>query len=211
MNDPAAASACGRREASRRSRREAILDVAARSFLEQGYAATTMSAIAALGGSKGTLWSYFPSKEELFAAVLDRMIDAFQLELVPILNPTDPVGTALDKFCRRFLRKITQADALALYRLVVGEANRFPEPGRIFYARGPGRTHERLSAYLAGAMERGLLRHSDPDAAALQLTGLCLAGCHMQLVMGVIDEVTDTMIEHDCDRTLAMFLRAYAP
>jgi hypothetical protein len=50
-----------RREARRLSRREAILEVAERSFLEQGYAATTMSAIAAeLGGSKGTLWSYLP-------------------------------------------------------------------------------------------------------------------------------------------------------
>ena len=62
-----------RREARRQSRREAILDVAAQSFLEHGYAGTTMSAIAAtLGGSKGTLWSYFASKEVLFAAVIDR-------------------------------------------------------------------------------------------------------------------------------------------
>ncbi len=205
-----AAPICGRREASRRSRREAILDVAARSFLEQGYAATTMSAIAAaLGGSKGTLWSYFPSKEELFAAVLDRMIDAFQQELVPILNSTNPVATTLAKFCRHFLQKVTQAESLALHRLVVGEASRFPEIGRIFYARGPGRTRDQLGSYLVDAMERGLLRRDDAQVAAMQLIGLCLSGCHMQLIMGVIDKVPDAMLEQDCRRALAMFLRAY--
>ena len=49
------ASPCSRREARRLTRREAILDVAQASFMEYGYAGTTMSAIAAmLGGSKGT-------------------------------------------------------------------------------------------------------------------------------------------------------------
>ena len=52
-----------RRELSRRSRREAILEVAARSFFAHGYAATSMSSIAGeLGGSKGTLWTYFPPR-----------------------------------------------------------------------------------------------------------------------------------------------------
>jgi TetR/AcrR family transcriptional repressor of mexJK operon len=53
----------------RDKRREAILDVARSVFSEEGYAATSMSSIAArLGGSKGTLYNYFKSKEELFGA-----------------------------------------------------------------------------------------------------------------------------------------------
>ena len=64
----------GKREARKEERRLAILDVAKRSFLESGYSATSMSAISVeLGGSKGTLWNYFPSKEELFAAVLEHV------------------------------------------------------------------------------------------------------------------------------------------
>ena len=59
----------GKREARKEERREAILAIAKRVFLDQGYSGASMSAISAeLGGSKGTLWSYFPSKEELFAA-----------------------------------------------------------------------------------------------------------------------------------------------
>src|SRR3546814_3412867 len=63
-------------------RRASILEVARRSFFEKGYAATTMSGIAAtLGGSKSTLWRYFSSKEELFAAVLDDATAEFKREL----------------------------------------------------------------------------------------------------------------------------------
>ena len=53
----------------RDQRREAILEVARAVFTEEGFAAASMSSIAArLGGSKGTLYNYFKSKEELFAA-----------------------------------------------------------------------------------------------------------------------------------------------
>lgn len=62
----------GKREARKEERREMILEIAKREFLDHGYSGASMSAISAeLGGSKGTLWSYFPSKEDLFAAVLD--------------------------------------------------------------------------------------------------------------------------------------------
>src|ERR1700748_881544 len=62
----------------RDSRREAILDVATEVFLEVGYSCASMSAIAArVGGSKGTLYNYFKSKEELFEAFVRRSCDRF--------------------------------------------------------------------------------------------------------------------------------------
>ncbi|MEO6377128.1 MAG: helix-turn-helix domain-containing protein, partial [Caulobacteraceae bacterium] len=58
--------------AGRDLRRQAILNVACEAFLAEGYAAVSMSAIAAtLGGSKATLYAYFRSKAELFAAVME--------------------------------------------------------------------------------------------------------------------------------------------
>src|SRR5882757_6223376 len=57
----------------RDERRDHILDVARDAFLSTGYADTSMSAIAArLGGSKGTLYNYFKSKDELFNAYVER-------------------------------------------------------------------------------------------------------------------------------------------
>src|SRR5947209_16334161 len=57
----------------RDARREAILDVAQEVFLEEGFANASMSMIAArLGGSKGTLYNYFKSKDDLFNAYVER-------------------------------------------------------------------------------------------------------------------------------------------
>jgi AcrR family transcriptional regulator len=200
-----------RREARRQSRREAILDVAAESFLEHGYAGTTMSAIAAtLGGSKGTLWSYFASKEVLFAAVIDRVTQAFRAQLSLILNPRDGVEAALRRFCIEFLRKVTSPEAIALHRLVVGETSRFPEIGRIFYDRAPRQTQQLLAAFLAEMMERGHLRQADPLIAARQLIALCMAGGHQRKLMGLIDTIAPDALEAEVDNAMNTFMHAYA-
>lgn len=200
-----------RREVRRQSRREAIVEVAAGWFLDHGYAATTMSAIAAeLGGSKGTLWNYFPSKELLFSAVLDRMTTEFREQVSLALNPSDDLETALRKFCHKLLGKVTSADAIALYRLIGGEVSRFPEIGRIFYDRGPRLTQQLVADFLAGAMDRGSLRHDDPLGAARVLVGLCLYGCHQQMLLGVIDAATPEQIANDANRAVDIFMRAYA-
>lgn len=205
------AIAPSRREARRQARRDAILDVAAQSFLEHGYAGTTMSGIAAtLGGSKGTLWSYFASKEVLFAAVIERVTDAFRMQLSLILNPRDGLEPALRRFCVEFLRKVTSPEAIALYRLVVGETSRFPEIGRIFYERAPRQTQQLLAGFLGQAMENGLLRRDDPLAAARHLTGLCMYGMHQQLVMGVAETSAADTIDSEVDHAMTAFMRAYA-
>ena len=186
--------------------------MAERSFLENGYAGTTMSAIAALlGGSKATLWSYFSSKELLFAAVLDRATDGFRQELSLILKSGAPMARALTGFCRQYLTKVTSPEAVALHRLVMGEAGRFPDMGCIFFERAPGRTRQLLSDFLAQAMAQGQLRRADPDAAATELTGMCLAGSHMQLLLGMIEQASARVIEAVARRAVGTFLRAYAP
>jgi AcrR family transcriptional regulator len=210
MNDRAP-SCPSRREARRQSRREAILDLAAPYFLEHGYAGTTMSGIAAaLGGSKGTLWNHFPSKEVLFAAVIDRVTEAFRAELSLILNPRDGVETALTRFCGEFVRKVTSPEAIALHRLVVGEAHRFPEMGRIFYERAPRQTQRLLAAFLADAMAAGRLRADDPLMAARQLIAMCMLGSHQRRLMGVVDDVPAEAVEAEVERAMRTFLRAYA-
>lgn len=200
-----------RREARRLDRRDAILAVAADSFLQHGYAGTTMSAIAAtLGGSKGTLWSYFPSKEALFAAVLDQATSVFRAGLSQILDPCGDLDATLTRFCTSLLQKTTSPDAAALHRLVIAEAGRFPEMGEIFYDRAPRLTQALLADYLAGAMDRGLMRREDPLKAARALISLCHSGCHQLLLVGLLDKVTAELIEQDVALAVPLFLRAYA-
>jgi AcrR family transcriptional regulator len=199
-----------RREANRLSRREAILDVAKGSFLNQGYAGTTMSAIAAeLGGSKGTLWSYFPSKEALFEAVIERATEEFRHQLTVVLNPADDIEVALSRFCRHYLTRVMSADGVALHRLVVAETGRFPEVGKIFYTRGPRQTHLLLAGFIADAQQHGRLQGIDPLQAAQQLTWLCMAGHYQMLLTGAADTVSAQDIAIDVEAAMATFLRAY--
>lgn len=200
-----------RREARRNNRRDAILAVARRSFLEQGYAATSMSAIAATtGGSKATLWSYFSSKAELFEAVLDRATLEFRQRLSMLLEPGGDLEATLHSFCMSFIERVTAPQAIALYRLVFSEAERFPEIGEIFYQRGPRSTHDLLGGFIASVIERGRLRDADPAEATKMLILLCMAGCHQQLLLGRISTVTPEMIRADADAAIRVFLKTYA-
>lgn len=199
----------GRREVRKQERRQAILAIAAQSFLENGYAGTSMSAIAAeLGGSKGTLWSYFSSKEELFAAVLDDRTAAYRERLEALLDPEQDLRTALRDFCRSFIAKVTDPDSIALHRLITAETPRFPEIGTIFYTRAPEMTRKRIAAFLALHMTKGHLRESDPQRAARALLGMCLAGTQQDILWGQCTRDA-LQIESEADYVVDLFLRAF--
>nr|WP_295672110.1 TetR/AcrR family transcriptional regulator [Sphingomonas sp.] len=180
-------------------------------FLEQGYAATSMSTIAThLGGSKGTLWAYFPSKEDLFAAVLDDVTASFRRNLDDALRPGRDCHTTLVDFAERFLLKILNPDNMRLHRLIVGEGGRFPEIGRLFYARGPQIVLERLSDYIRGRMEAGDLRSDDPLKAAITLIQLTQTQ-HSLRLWGVAEIPETEDVRAHATEMVALFNRAYAP
>lgn len=140
----------GKREQNRQKRRAVIVEVATRAFLEQGYAATSMSAIAdELGGSKATLWSHFASKEELFIAVVDEQVALFGAEMEDALVQVPFSHESLKHYCLTFLRTLTKPHAVALFRVIMGDGGRFPEINSIFHVRGPARLNAYLNEFLA--------------------------------------------------------------
>lgn len=204
--------ALGKREMNRQDRRMAILEVAGRTFLTNGYAATTMSGIAqALGGSKGTLWSYFRSKEELFEAVLDQVTTEYRAQLSTMLDPCGDLLSTLERFGMSYIRKVTSEEAIALHRLIQAEGERFPELGAIFYERATRQTQSLLADFLSGAMDRGLMRRDDPYYAARVLAALCTSGVHQRKLLGHRVATEETAIVKDVSRAIEVFLRAYAP
>jgi TetR/AcrR family transcriptional regulator, mexJK operon transcriptional repressor len=200
-----------RREARKADRRRAILEVAERSFRERGFADTSMSTIAAeLGGSKTTLWTYFPSKDELFAAVIDSKIDNFQAKLDEALIPSGGTGAALTRFGLLFLNKIIDPQSTALHRLIVAETERFPQIGEAFAVRGPDRVRQRLCRYMDEEMQAGRLRTGDPLTAARQFLALCQSGCYLDRLWRPQRMLTATP-EADVAAAIDTFLRAWGP
>lgn len=200
-----------RRAENRESRRAAIVAVAREQFLDRGYAATSMSTIAAaLGGSKGTLWAYFPSKEDLFAAVLDTVTVTFSQSMDDALRPGRDCATTLLDFSERFLEKMVHPDSIRLHRLIVGESARFPEIGQIFFARGPQIVLERLAAYIDRCMAAGEIRRDDPMQAAMNLIQLTQMQHNLRL-WGIVGIPDADAVRHHASKALDLFTRAYAP
>src|SRR5271155_1642255 len=113
------------RAPTRDERREAILKVAREVFFEQGYSAASMSMIAArLGGSKGTLYNYFKSKEELFAAYIARHCAWQQGGMDELYSHASEVRPALMELGRILLRFVLSDFGIRNFILVISEAGR---------------------------------------------------------------------------------------
>ena len=200
---------CGRRELRKQDRRLAILEAARQSFLENGYAGTSMSGLLkTLGGSKATLWSYFRSKEELFAAVIEHASVGFRAQFDQSLTVSDALEPTLMEFCRRFLAAIQSPDAIATWRLVIAESGRFPELGRIFYERAAKITEQLLSDFFSHHIAAGRLQ-GNPVEMTRMLISLC-AGRQTRLLWG-IEQADGDAIERDAVEFSRLFLRSYGP
>jgi AcrR family transcriptional regulator len=203
-----AAATASRREARREERRSAILALARSHFNEHGYGGMTMSALAcALGGSKSTLWAYFSSKEELFAAVMDDLVEQFAPAIA--LDVAEEPASMLLRYAADFLTMMLSPQIIALNRLVIAEASRFPELGRMFYERGPECRHRQLAGYFAAQIARGHMRSVDPLVASAQFHHLCQAGLFIRTMWGISAGGDAAAIRQDAERSVALFLAGY--
>ena len=160
-------------------KRRAILDAATTLFLRNGYLGTSMDEIAALAAvSKQTVYKHFTDKERLFSEIVlgtvDEASDTVHDEVLG-LEDTGDLEADLRDLARRQLALVIQPRILQLRRLVIGEAGRFPELGRTFYERGPGRTIAALAAAFERLAERGLLELDDPLLAAAHFNWLIMS------------------------------------
>lgn len=215
MPDSSTAAAARFRPSPARTdlRRRAILDVAGEAFRQDGYAATSMSSIAArLGGSKGTLYNYFRSKEELFAAFMQ---DACGEDIVPLFDrlpgPGGDLREGLIAFGCAFFASITSEPRVSIYRVIIGEAGRFPELGRIFYESGPYIGEMRLGDYFEDLMARDIIRRADRGHVARHFKELCMAGMHQMHLLGVAPDLDEAAVRRTITAGVEAFLRAYAP
>ena len=169
-----------------------------------------MSSIAAaVGGSKTTLWTYFPSKQDLFVAVVDDLVETYGASLEVPMDPKEPLEAALRRFAHAMMGIVLSPPIIALHRVVTGEAGRFPELGPLFFERGPQRGKLKLAAYLSEAMRLGHMAHGDANVAAGQFAALCQSGCHQQMILSLIDKPAPAQLDADIEAAITTFMHGW--
>lgn len=190
------------------SRRQAILKAAAEVFREVGYERASMSEIRArVGGSKATLYNYFPSKEKLLFEV---MYQAKESELGAIragLNPdAEDLEQELVQFGQKIVAALSSSEVIAIRRLAIAE---YSSIGKVVFEGSvlPLETH--VAEFLKKVMKRGFLRTADPNVAAIHLLSLLESELQMRAMLGVITSVKPTAVKAVVRRALDVFLSGY--
>lgn len=193
-------------------KRQAILEIAAEVFREAGFERASMSEICTrVGGSKATLYSYFPSKEELFFEAMHRSTEVeFEETHNALDSSAEDVAATLRSFGERFIALLYSARLLAVRRLIISESER-SQLGRICYVRGPQRSQAAISQFLATAMARGKLRQADPIIATLHLRGLLESELLDRFQFQIDMDVTEDEVKKVVGRAVDVFMAAYGP
>jgi AcrR family transcriptional regulator len=192
------------------AKRRQIMDGAREVFLGQGFDAASMTEIARKAGvSKGTLYVYFDSKEQLFEAIAHEACGV-QAEGVFSLDPADhDVEAVLTRLGRSFVKfKCRPGDMLPL-RTVIAISDRMPEIGREFYETGPAKGVTKLCHYLESQVAAGILTIEDCEVAAAQFLESCVATILKPLLFNAGEAPSDERINHVVGIAVRTFLAAY--
>ncbi|WP_330331892.1 TetR/AcrR family transcriptional regulator [Streptomyces sp. NBC_00536] len=164
---------------SSQAKRRAITDAAIAEFLAGGYSAASVDAIASRAAvSKPTVYKHFGSKERLFLAVIGGVLNHAYADLQPCgaaVTGAADLRAALVRVQADWARLQLSDELMSLRRLVIGEVERFPQLGRLWYRR----SHAAMNAPLVDAVRdlaaRGRLVVPDAERAVAQLVAVTVS------------------------------------
>jgi AcrR family transcriptional regulator len=191
------------------SKRRQIMDGARRLFLAQGFDAASMNAIArAAGVSKGTLYVYFKSKEELFGAIVEEQRGE-EAELIFTLDGGEDVKVALTRLGKELVRFLCRPGGVPGLRTVIAIADRMPELGAKFYLSGPAEGIARLQTYLERQVVAGVLKPHDCEVAAAQFIEACLSLTFKPMLFNFAGPPQRAQVDRVVNAAVRTFLAAY--
>ena len=153
-------------------KREAILQAAIAEFRSSGFEITSMDKIAATAGvSKRTVYNHFPSKEELFAEILNRLWNSITAEQDMPYSSQKPLREQLQTLLQAKLHMLADENFLDLARIAIAATIHSPERAQDMVSR-MGQREEGLTAWIRQAQADGRLKPAEPAFAAQQMHGL---------------------------------------
>ncbi|WP_207282527.1 TetR/AcrR family transcriptional regulator [Pseudomonas sp. FW300-N2F2] len=153
-------------------KREAILQAAIAEFRSSGFEITSMDKIAATAGvSKRTVYNHFPSKEELFAEILNRLWNSITAEQDMPYSSQTPLREQLQTLLQAKLHLLADENFLDLARIAIAATIHSPERAQNMVSR-MGQREEGLTAWIRQAQADARLKPVEPAFAAQQMHGL---------------------------------------
>lgn len=179
-------------------------------FMREGYEGASVDEIARDAGvSKATLYSYFQDKQALFLAVLEGECNVQKKASMEVACQSQDIETALHLMASSMMSFLLSEDGLAIFRICVAEAQRFPALGAAFYDSGPKNGMEQLSAFMASPRAQSELNITDPHQAADTFMQLCRSDLMLRRLMGVAPVPDEATITAQADQVVRTFLARY--
>lgn len=194
--------------AIRERRRDRILEVATEVFLDQGYAGTTMSMISQqVGGSKATLYAYFPNKEVLCEAIFQRLCDR-------VLDALNETGSAPDLEGRLmhigmgFLQALVSDEGISTFQLAVEGSRANSDLARRFETIALAVT-DKLAHLIEQADASGEISAPDPIEAANVFISLMRGDLHLRRLLNLHPEPSFEQRRLEVARAIRVFTAAF--
>jgi TetR/AcrR family transcriptional repressor of mexJK operon len=194
------------------AKRQAILEAAKTLFLSNGYANTSMDAVATEAGvSKLTVYSHFNDKETLFSAAVMAKCEEQLPTLIFELPAGMPIESVLLNIARGFHLLINSEESLNLHRLIMALGSQDPKLSQIFFEAGPQRMLQGMERLLARIDQSGALSIDKPRNAAEHFFCLLKGAANFRLLYGYGEPLSDEAAEAHVQEVVRLFMRAYRP
>ena len=176
-----------------------ILDAALEVFGERGLAGAKLDEIARRAGvSKGTIYLYFPNKEELFREVVRAVVIAPKDEHAErISNSTDDPAEQLERFLRAHWDFVRSPEYQTIFKLVTGELHKFPDLAEFYGREVIKPANQLLASVIQRGIDRGIFRHVDPILAGRFMASTAITHstwCARRHLFNVLTDVTDEQV-----------------
>jgi TetR/AcrR family transcriptional regulator, mexJK operon transcriptional repressor len=188
---------------SQPDRRLEILRAARVCFLDRGFVRTTISDIVAqCGGSRATIYEEFGSKEGLFRALVTFVVEQMRLPELP----AGPPQGVLKEFGLAYMERLMDPEALALYRVAVGESAHVRQLGPSLFNAGPKSAASALAERLTAWRAEGELELDDTVQAANLFLAMLEGDLHRSAVLWASTPTAEE-IAANVDAATELFMR----
>ncbi|EJM74030.1 MULTISPECIES: TetR/AcrR family transcriptional regulator [Pseudomonas] len=190
-------------------KREAIIQAAIAEFRANGFDITSMDKIAATAGvSKRTVYNHFPSKEELFAEILNQLWARVTAEQETAYRPDLPLREQMRRMLMAKLQMLGDDNFLDLARVAIAATIHSPERAQNMVER-MGKREEGLTVWIRAAQADGRLKPVDPEFAAQQIQGMLKSFAFWPQISMGLPGLSPEMQTTVVDSALDMFLACY--